>query len=186
MRNYALRSLFSFVERYGDDNLVLVVLGDHQPATVVSRQVAGHDVPISIVARDPAVLAQGRLVGWEDGMSPSAGAPVWPMARFATVSSTRSARWRRCGMRQDERAPFDRALQGARVAAYGPASTSGRRASCAPARSGRWRSRPGSLPASRCSTCAAASPGPEDYLVGELGFDYLGVDAQRERGRHRP
>ena len=30
---YTLRSLFSFVEHYGRKNLVLVVLGDHQPAT---------------------------------------------------------------------------------------------------------------------------------------------------------
>ena len=79
---YALRSLFSFVERYGDDDLVLVVLGDHQPATVVSGQDAGHDVPISIVARDPAVMAQAGGWGWEDGMSPGPGAPVWPMASF--------------------------------------------------------------------------------------------------------
>ena len=33
---YTLRSLFSFVEHYGRKNLVLVVLGDHQPATVVT------------------------------------------------------------------------------------------------------------------------------------------------------
>ena len=29
---YSLSALFSFVQRYGDDDLVLVVLGDHQPA----------------------------------------------------------------------------------------------------------------------------------------------------------
>ena len=79
---YALRSVFSFVERYGDDDLVLVVLGDHQPATVVSGQDAGHDVPISVIARDPAVMAQVAGWRWEDGMSPSPGAPVWPMASF--------------------------------------------------------------------------------------------------------
>jgi hypothetical protein len=36
---YSLSTLFSFVQRYGDNDLVLVVLGDHQPATLVS----GHD-----------------------------------------------------------------------------------------------------------------------------------------------
>ena len=35
---YSLSTLFSFVQRYGDDDLVLVVLGDHQPATVVTGQ----------------------------------------------------------------------------------------------------------------------------------------------------
>jgi len=79
---YALRAVCSFVERYGDDDIVLVVLGDHQPATVVTGQGASHDVPISIVARDPAVME--RIAGWrwEDGISPSPQAPVWPMAGF--------------------------------------------------------------------------------------------------------
>jgi phosphatidylglycerophosphate synthase len=79
---YALRAVCSFVEHYGDDDLVLVVLGDHQPATVVTGQGASHDVPISIIARDPAVM--DRIAGWrwEDGMSPSPQAPVWPMAGF--------------------------------------------------------------------------------------------------------
>ena len=42
---YSLSTIFSFVQRYGDDNLVLVVVGDHQPATVVTGQGASHDVP---------------------------------------------------------------------------------------------------------------------------------------------
>ena len=33
---YTLNTLISFVQHYGDDNLVLVVLGDHQPATIVT------------------------------------------------------------------------------------------------------------------------------------------------------
>ncbi len=90
---YVLRSLFSFVQRYGDDDSVLVVLGDHQPATLVSGQDAGHDVPISVVARDPAVMRRIAAWGWQDGMSPDPGAPVWPMAafrdRFLTAFSPR-------------------------------------------------------------------------------------------------
>ena len=61
---------------------MLVVLGDHQPATIVTGQGAGHDVPISVIARDPAVMEQVGGWAWEDGMSPSPGAPVWPMASF--------------------------------------------------------------------------------------------------------
>ena len=79
---YSLNALFSYVRRYGDDNLVLVVLGDHQPATLVSGEGAGHDVPISVIAHDPKVV--DRIAGWrwEDGMLPSPRAPVWPMAAF--------------------------------------------------------------------------------------------------------
>jgi hypothetical protein len=79
---YTLRALFSFVERYGRENLVLVVLGDHQPSRVVTGKRPGHDVPISIVARDPAVLRRIDGWGWVDGMRPGRGAPVWRMSAF--------------------------------------------------------------------------------------------------------
>jgi phosphatidylglycerophosphate synthase len=78
---YALRTLFSFVENYGSKNLVLIVLGDHQPSRVVGGQ-PGHDVPISIIAHDPAVLSRIASWGWVDGMRPDATAPVWPMSAF--------------------------------------------------------------------------------------------------------
>jgi phosphatidylglycerophosphate synthase len=79
---YSLNTIFSFVQRYGHDNLVLVVLGDHQPATVVTGQGASHDVPISVIAHDPKVLDRIAGWSWEHGMSPSPQAPVWPMAAF--------------------------------------------------------------------------------------------------------
>jgi phosphatidylglycerophosphate synthase len=79
---YSLRSLFSFVQRYGDKNLVLVVLGDHQPATVVTGEDATRDVPISVIARDPKVMKQIAGWRWQDGMLPSPRAPVWPMDAF--------------------------------------------------------------------------------------------------------
>jgi phosphatidylglycerophosphate synthase len=81
---YSLNALFSFVQRYGDDDLVLVVLGDHQPSTIVTglHPELSHDVPISIIAHDPAVLDQVAGWGWEDGLRPSPQAPVWPMSAF--------------------------------------------------------------------------------------------------------
>jgi phosphatidylglycerophosphate synthase len=79
---YTLNALFSFVQHYGDDDLVLVVLGDHQPWTIVSGQSPSHDVPISVIAHDPAVLDQIAGWGWGDGMRPGPQAPVWPMNAF--------------------------------------------------------------------------------------------------------
>jgi hypothetical protein len=79
---YSMNALFSFVQRYGDDNTVLVVLGDHQPATLVTGHGATHDVPISVIAHDPKVMDQIAGWGWQDGMLPSPQAPVWPMASF--------------------------------------------------------------------------------------------------------
>jgi phosphatidylglycerophosphate synthase len=80
---YSLRTIFSFVQRYGNDNLVMVVLGDHQPATLVTgHDDPSHDVPISVIAHDPKVIDQIAGWSWEDGVSPSPRARVWPMAAF--------------------------------------------------------------------------------------------------------
>ena len=79
---YTLETLVSFVETYGDDDLVLVVVGDHQPATVVSGEDASHDVPITVIAHDPAVLDRISSWGWQSGLRPDPEAPVWPMDEF--------------------------------------------------------------------------------------------------------
>ena len=79
---YSLSTIFSFVRRYGDDDLVLVVLGDHQPATVITGEDASHDVPVSVIAHDPKVIDQIAGWSWQDGISPGPRAPVWPMAAF--------------------------------------------------------------------------------------------------------
>ncbi len=79
---YSLSTLISFVQRYGNPNLVMVVLGDHQPAAVVSGTNPGHDVPISVIAHDPAVLDKIAGWNWQPGLLPGPGAPVWPMDAF--------------------------------------------------------------------------------------------------------
>ena len=77
-----MNSLVSFVQHYGDDNLVLIVLGDHQPAKIITGENPSHDVPISVIAHDPAVLDKISGWGWQDGLRPSPQAPVWPMDAF--------------------------------------------------------------------------------------------------------
>ncbi|HEY7273480.1 MAG TPA: sulfatase, partial [Actinoplanes sp.] len=79
---YSVNSLTSWVHTYGKDNLVMVFLGDHQAASIVSGPNATHDVPITIVARDPAVLNRVAAWGWQPGLRPSPTAPVWPMETF--------------------------------------------------------------------------------------------------------
>jgi hypothetical protein len=80
---YSLDSLISYVQHYGDDNTVLVFLGDHQPNTAVTgSENASRDVPITIVARDPAVLDRISGWGWQQGLRPGPQAPVWPMSAF--------------------------------------------------------------------------------------------------------
>jgi hypothetical protein len=79
---YSLRSLISYVETYGDDNLVLVFLGDHQPTGNVTDNSRNFTVPITIVAKDTAVLDRTASWGWQDGLRPRPGAPVWKMSDF--------------------------------------------------------------------------------------------------------
>jgi hypothetical protein len=79
---YTLNTLVSFVQHYGDPHLVLVVVGDHQPWTIVSGLAPSHDVPISVIAHDPAVLSRIAGWGWNDGLRPGPQAPVWPMSAF--------------------------------------------------------------------------------------------------------
>ena len=79
---YSLHTVISFLTTYGTDDTVLVFLGDHQPSPVVSGENATHDVPVTIVAKDPAVLDAVAGWGWEPGLNPSPDAPLWRMDQF--------------------------------------------------------------------------------------------------------
>ncbi|MFD0586153.1 alkaline phosphatase family protein [Dactylosporangium darangshiense] len=79
---YSLSSLISYINTYGDDNLVVVFLGDHQPSPIIVGDQASHDVPITIVAKDPKVLDRISGWGWQSGLRPDPKAPVWPMNAF--------------------------------------------------------------------------------------------------------
>jgi hypothetical protein len=78
---YSIDALTDFIARSQDKNLVVVMLGDHQPAEIVSGAHADHDVPVSLIAADPAVLDATRGWGWTPGLRPAAGT-VWRMDRF--------------------------------------------------------------------------------------------------------
>jgi phosphatidylglycerophosphate synthase len=79
---YSLQSVVSFIRRSRDPNLVVVLFGDHQPATTVTGPDPSHEVPISIIAHDPEVLERTGGWGWQPGLRPGADAPVWPMSAF--------------------------------------------------------------------------------------------------------
>jgi hypothetical protein len=79
---YTLTSLIEWVKRYGDDNLVMVFLGDHQPSPIAAGANASHDVPVTVLAKDPAVLDRIAGWGWADGLKPGPATPVWPMSAF--------------------------------------------------------------------------------------------------------
>ena len=79
---YSWEALTSFLTTYPDPNLVLVVLGDHQPHGYVSGEGAGHDVPVTVIAQDPDVMRRIAGWGWQDGLRPAPDAGVWRMDEF--------------------------------------------------------------------------------------------------------
>ncbi len=79
---YSLNTIVSYVETYGDDDLVLLFLGDHQPSQLVTGGDTGHDVPIGLVARDPAVFDRIAPWNWDEGLKPGWKAPVTRMDEF--------------------------------------------------------------------------------------------------------
>ncbi|WP_406501298.1 sulfatase [Streptomyces sp. NBC_00500] len=79
---YSLHSLTEYVEKYGDENTVLVFLGDHQPVPTVTAGSTSRDVPITIVAHDQKVLDRISDWGWTDGLKPAKDAPEWRMDTF--------------------------------------------------------------------------------------------------------
>ncbi len=79
---YTLTTLISWLELYGDENTVMVFLGDHQPSALIVGDGAGRDVPITILAKDKTVMAKAAHWGWTDGIKPDPEAPVWRMDEF--------------------------------------------------------------------------------------------------------
>jgi phosphatidylglycerophosphate synthase len=79
---YSLETLISWVTELHDPNLVLILLGDEQPASPITRPGASHEVPISIVAHDPSVFRQIASWHWQDGLLPGPSAPHELMDAF--------------------------------------------------------------------------------------------------------
>jgi phosphatidylglycerophosphate synthase len=81
---YSLESLTAFLEQRAesDRDLVVVMLGDHWPVTTVSGRTPGHDVPVSVISSDPAVLDHIDDWGWQEGLRPDDAAPEWRMDAF--------------------------------------------------------------------------------------------------------
>jgi phosphatidylglycerophosphate synthase len=79
---YSLEVLLSWLVRLQDDDLVVVLLGDHQPLTVITGPDASSQVPISVVASDPAALDRISDWDWQEGLLPGPTAPVWRMDAF--------------------------------------------------------------------------------------------------------
>ena len=79
---YTLNTLISYLLTYGDNNTVMIFVGDHQPSPAVVGDRASHNAPMAIVAKDPKVMEKINSWGWQEGLKPGPTAPVWPMTDF--------------------------------------------------------------------------------------------------------
>lgn len=76
---YALENIVSYLSNYGDDNLVVLVMGDHQPAPLVTGGTNNRDVPVHLITRDSTVIESVSHWSWTESLLPAADAPVWRM-----------------------------------------------------------------------------------------------------------
>lgn len=80
---YALSTLSSYVGERLDEDFVLIVLGDHQPARSITGPTENRDVPYHIISDDAALVE--RLAASLDlapGIVPGDGVPSMPMSDF--------------------------------------------------------------------------------------------------------
>ena len=80
--DYVLNVLASYARRFVDERTLLIVVGDHQPAPIVTGEGASRDVPMHVISGDPALLEPFLAWGFSQGMRPDAGAPVRRMDAF--------------------------------------------------------------------------------------------------------
>ncbi len=79
--DYTLETLGSYMARYGR-NTLFILLGDHQPASIVTGEGASRDVPMHIVTGNPDLLKRLGGWNWEKGMIPQPSTPVYRMDEF--------------------------------------------------------------------------------------------------------
>jgi hypothetical protein len=79
--SYEFASLGGFLQVEAGRDLVLVLVGDHQPAAAVSGAGARWDVPVHVVASRRAVLDRLVSLGFTRGMTPQQRA-LGPMSRL--------------------------------------------------------------------------------------------------------
>ncbi|NDL71591.1 alkaline phosphatase [Vreelandella alkaliphila] len=69
--NYSVKVAGRWAERVVDDNTLLIVLGDHQAAPLITGDNASAAVPVHVISGDPALLEPFKARGFIDGTLPA-------------------------------------------------------------------------------------------------------------------
>lgn len=67
---YSLEVTGAFAARFADEDTLFFMLGDHQPAALITGQDAGRAVPVHVISGDPELLEPFRARGFVSGMQP--------------------------------------------------------------------------------------------------------------------
>ncbi|MBM3779445.1 MAG: hypothetical protein FJW23_14615 [Acidimicrobiia bacterium] len=67
---YGYDTLGGYLRQHADRDLVMLIVGDHQPPSLVSGESASWDVPVHVVASRAEVLEGFRRAGFRDGLEP--------------------------------------------------------------------------------------------------------------------
>ena len=95
---YTFQYLAGYLRARPDEDFVLILIGDHQPAASVSGEGARWDVPVHIVTSRDAVAGALRAVGFHEGVALRAGEPAignmpmltaWLLAAFDSRATAR-------------------------------------------------------------------------------------------------
>lgn len=66
--NYQISFAVKFIAEHSDDNSLFIIIGDHQPATVVKYKQDDYDTPIHVVSKDSALVQSFKEYGFTDGL----------------------------------------------------------------------------------------------------------------------
>ena len=80
--DYVLGVLGSYAARFVDDRTLLILVGDHQPAPLITGEGASRDVPMHVISGDPDLLERFLDLGFAAGMRPAADDAALRMDRF--------------------------------------------------------------------------------------------------------
>jgi hypothetical protein len=80
--DYAINVVTGYAERYVDDQTLLIVLGDHQPAPLITGDDASRAVPVHIISGDPTLIEPFLHWGFVTGALPDTTRPTLGMDAF--------------------------------------------------------------------------------------------------------
>ena len=80
--DYAISAMTGYAENYVDEDVLLIVMGDHQPAPLIIGDDAGWDVPVHVISGDPVLVQPFLDWGFVPGGIPDAETAALGMDHF--------------------------------------------------------------------------------------------------------